>query len=369
MSSEVQLRMSMQSAQPDIINFCGFCGEFRKIKKAMPCDCHKDICYSCAMMFSLPSLCTGWSLGVSRRFNHLLGRLKADYFNKLGSVYSFTFTVRECPNTPDEWAYLRERFFNKMKNKGMLGCIHVTEWQRRRVPHLHVIAVFKKPIDGYSILNMWCKTANFIGKYSTNLSAGRGAQSFKPVWDLAGIIGYLKSHLIKSAKTVQRADSSIPENWNGHTTQMWGVRGDVQFSESLVLGMLFTNYYFNGRRWLSRLALAEHRARWLSEWDDLSESARIRNPRFREWVKALKRRRTYLQQEIKRLPYYDSDGNQLIKPSVNTRRHMSAARSICVDVSVSTRQRFTNWVINPIASCGLSGGFSAIDKKALFLST
>lgn len=229
----------------------------------------------------------GWSAGVQRRFSKALGNLDLPAFMNLGlAVYSMTLTIRDCPYSSESWGLLRKKFMEKLEHEGMLACVHVTEWQIRGVPHLHMVGVFDSVIEYNKIINWWCGIAR-------TYSPRPAGQHIRTVWDLAGIMGYFRSHMNKSGKSMQRDTKLIPKGWES-TGRMWGFRGGCVFGQEKNMHIAFDDSYFAARRLLAQLAYAQIRAAYKPEWKKLSASVLYRNAGFNRWKKLMKNRKNYL---------------------------------------------------------------------------
>ncbi len=55
-----------------------------------------------------------------------------------GDGFAVTLTVRDCPPDSDEWHRMRKVLDTRLRRAGFLRWCWVVEWQRRRVPHLHL---------------------------------------------------------------------------------------------------------------------------------------------------------------------------------------------------------------------------------------
>lgn len=168
----------------------------------------------------------GWSKSASRNNKNFL--YSVDTSSLTGVGYAFTFTLRLCPNTSDDWRYIRNCLFRSLSENIRLRFIRlhwVTEWQRRGVPHLHGI-VFYDDLTQSEINHRieWLKKV-WVGltdwTYQTKLSA----QHVSVITDVSGWFKYLSKHAARGADHYQRSNDNIPVGWK-KTGRVWGYKGD-----------------------------------------------------------------------------------------------------------------------------------------------
>ncbi|WP_063665540.1 hypothetical protein [Aliivibrio fischeri] len=194
----------------------------------------------------------GWSKSASRNNTRWLRSVSPQSFggdDQFG--IAFTFTIRDCPDTSDDWHTIRTNFIKRLRRLGMLRLHWVTEWQRRGVPHLHGIAFFPyescKAVDssgipvglGHVITEHWISVA---GKYG----ASPNGQHLKTVTDIKGWFKYLSKHASRGADHYQRSSSGIPCGWV-KTGRVWGHCGDWVTDEPHQLSVS-NEFYFALRR-------------------------------------------------------------------------------------------------------------------------
>lgn len=161
----------------------------------------------------------GWSAGAARRNLQFLYSIDGA---ALGCTvaYAFTFTVRECPPSPEAWAAAVDGFFRSMQRD--YGCVRlhwVIEWQKRQVPHLHGCVFFPEeaaPLPDH-VLNAWL--------YLVRFGSSTLAQTVKPMTGALGWFQYVAKHTARGVKHYQRSGEAIPAAWRGRTGRMWGHRG------------------------------------------------------------------------------------------------------------------------------------------------
>lgn len=166
----------------------------------------------------------GWSVGATRRnMAFLMSVVEADL---TGAGVAFTLTVRDCPETPDEWHRLRRAFDARLRRAGMVRMHWVTEWQRRGVPHLHGVVWFPQVFDLYAVTEAWISVAGGLG------ALPRG-QHVMPINDAIGWFQYLSKHASRGVKHYQRSMENIPAAWQEKTGRVWGKVGQWPVREAI----------------------------------------------------------------------------------------------------------------------------------------
>ncbi|MEA3643875.1 MAG: hypothetical protein VBE63_28695 [Lamprobacter sp.] len=130
-----------------------------------------------------------------------------------------TFTVRDCPETPQAWCKARDALLDALSRSGVVLVHWVTEWQRRGVPHLHLACYWDRPTDPVEIITDWLRIAAPFGARS-------GGQYSHPIYDALGWNQYVSKHAARGLHHYQRSPENIPQTWRGLSTgRMWGKRG------------------------------------------------------------------------------------------------------------------------------------------------
>lgn len=161
------------------------------------------------------SVCKGWTAGASRR--NLAFLRSVDETRLTGQGFTFTLTLRGCPETSQDWYGLVSAYLKRLRRRGMLRFHRVTEWQRRGVPHLHGIAYFP---DGSAppLVSAWLEVASAY-------QADSSGQCCKPVYDAVGWAKYLAKHAARGVQHYQRSGSNIPAGWTS-TGRLWARGGE-----------------------------------------------------------------------------------------------------------------------------------------------
>jgi len=218
--------------------------------------------------------CSGWSDKSARSNLEFLRSVVIDDLTGLG--HAFTLTVRTCPESPEVWAAIRKRYFERLKYAGVVRIHWVTEWQRRGVPHLHGVAFFECPLDGhdYARQDMLLRRA-WLEAVQDRMTEQSG-QHIKPMEKTLGWLQYLAKHASRGAAHYQRSRETMPKQWDGVTGRMWGKVGKWPVQEGMRLE-LPDAAFFAFRRYMRgwRLADARFVSGKLSERQERARRLRI----------------------------------------------------------------------------------------------
>jgi hypothetical protein len=165
---------------------------------------------------------SGWSRNVARRNCDFLMSVQADGLDGVG--FALSLTIKDCPDTPQAWKDLRERYRARLVRMGLVRMHWLTEWQRRGVPHMHAAVWFAAPIELEGLRWHWLQAA-------AQYRPGPLAQDVRPLRGSVGWFEYLAKHASRSVSNYQRSNASIPEQWRGKTGRMWGHLGEWPVSE------------------------------------------------------------------------------------------------------------------------------------------
>lgn len=170
-------------------------------------------------------LTQGWTPAVSRRMTKWLYSVGIPKLT--GSGYSFTFTIKDCPPTSEDWKKLVFRLAKRFDRLSSIRLHWLTEWQRRGVPHLHGCVYFdNENVTSSRIVDCWIEC-------SKQYSPSRLSQNVKPIFDETGWYKYLSKHAVRGVIHYQRNSKNIPAEWKGNTGRMWGKRGDWGVTEPI----------------------------------------------------------------------------------------------------------------------------------------
>ena len=155
---------------------------------------------------------TGWSAAATSRNIAFLRSVRVKTLEGFG--YAATLTLRRCPATPEDWQRLRNAFFQRSRREGLTRCHWVVEWQKRRVPHLHLALWADEPDYAGVVLAHWIEVAK---SYQPKFKA----QTCIPIHDLLGWFQYVAKHAARGANHYQRHESARPKNWD-KSGRIWG---------------------------------------------------------------------------------------------------------------------------------------------------
>lgn len=202
----------------------------------------------------------GWSTSATRRNVAFLRSVEPDGLtvdpDGSGLIgWAGTFTLRDCPETSDDWHKLRRSFLKRLERRGLFRCHWVTEWQRRGVPHLHGAFWFPDtvpvPQRYRDLIDSWLAVAE-------PYTASERAQHVIPITDAIGWFQYVAKHAARGASHYQRSSDGIPEGWQ-KTGRVWGYTGDWQTRDPLKI-MISDDVYYRLRRLVRSWRVADARA-------------------------------------------------------------------------------------------------------------
>lgn len=197
---------------------------------------------------------SGWSDKATR--NNTRWLQSVDHSHLDGDGYACTLTIRQSPQTPEEWATIRDQFFKRLMRMGAVRLHWVCEWQQRRVPHLHV-AVWFKDEGGWpqalqnpstTVVRHWIEITRLLG-------VSPRSQHITPIEKFGGWAEYVSKHASRGAKHNQRNIAARPRGWQT-SGRVWGYRGDWKTIEPIKLEIHDTAFY-QVRRILQRLRLQD----------------------------------------------------------------------------------------------------------------
>lgn len=224
---------------------------------------------------------TGWSPGAARRNTAFLRSI--DETTLGGCGLALTLTLRDCPETVDEWRLLLQAWIERQRRGGMTRLHWVMEFQRRGVPHLHCAIWYdpeRAPDVPLGILTP--KSRDELGsegiahvKHATaalgdwidlamKYGAGEKGQDARPLVGAVGWFRYLAKHCGRGRQHYQRQMAALPNAWKT-SPRVWGKVGEwVTVPES---GQMMTNaQWFRLRRLVRAQRVAAVRAGLPVDW-------------------------------------------------------------------------------------------------------
>jgi hypothetical protein len=156
---------------------------------------------------------TGWSVEAVRRHTQWLRSIDVSALDGVG--YAVTLTIRDLP--PDAAAFhaARRAFLMRVTRKGAIRTHWIVEWQRRRIPHLHLALYFPNALSRTEqalMLEDWCAVAGAYAPLS-------GSQDCKEISGASGWLQYLSKHSARGVDHYQRYGK--PASWE-KTGRLWG---------------------------------------------------------------------------------------------------------------------------------------------------
>lgn len=207
-------------------------------------------------------------------------------------MFACTFTIRDCPETPEDFANLIYKVLFRFRRMGFITYHWVIEWALRSrypeagsVPHLHMILILDRsmsaPISfGGHIADAICHAwLDVSAEYGSNFRAQHVAYIGA---DWVGWFAYVAKHAARGASHAQRS-ADVPKNWR-KTGRLWGKGGQwVTAKSEYEIGH---QAFFDIRRVMLRHAIARCK-------QDLRKNDGEGYHYLRKW-KAAKRRLRYL---------------------------------------------------------------------------
>ena len=174
----------------------------------------------------------GWTYISSRSNQRFLMSVDPLQLNFQQSIqgHTYTLTYRDCP-TVKEFQRHRNRLLEFMQRSGFFLIHWVVEWQRRGVPHLHLMGYWERQGPEIYVRGKHdiIYSPNYVREYWRNITnnpIGGRAQHQGRIQHVIGWLLYVSKHAIKGVSNYQRASENIPASWQGKPTgRMWGYRG------------------------------------------------------------------------------------------------------------------------------------------------
>ena len=227
----------------------------------------------------------GWSKSAARNNTRWLRSVSPKSYSS-DSEYgiAFTLTVRDCPESSDEWHRIRNAFIRRLRRDGMTKLHWVTEWQRRGVPHLHGVVFF--PV-GTACRIIWHWLA-----LTSDLGAGIKGQHLNEVTDLSGWFKYLSKHASRGADHYQRSSVNIPKGWE-KTGRVWGHCGDWVTTDAGPLNVT-TEFFWAFRRIVRSWRKSDAREGYKKAKDQLLRKGSISTSIYKTSLRRITSSRTML---------------------------------------------------------------------------
>lgn len=193
----------------------------------------------------------GWTAAAVRRHTRWLYSVDAPALD--GQGWAVTLTVRDLPDTSDDWHRIRAAYLERVRRSGWVKRSHwVTEWTRRRRPHMHqafYLAHDVTPAEAWRLLVApWIEVA---GKYGATAHGQHLARIEGPL----GWLEYLSKHAARGVSHYQRQGS--PPGWET-TGRLWGYGGQWPIVEPAEV-TLTRDEFFRFRRLVRSWRIADAR--------------------------------------------------------------------------------------------------------------
>ena len=169
----------------------------------------------------------GWTAASSRRNMRFLWSVDVSMLT--GTGWSFTLTVRNCPDNPKDWANWCRLYWKRLFDNGAIRLHWVIEWQSRGCPHLHGSIYLPDSMTQEQVVNLLLYGWIYRNPYAPGLAQQRCLR----IYDAVGWARYVAKHAARGVQHYQRSPENIPEQWKGQTGRMWGSRGTWPLTEPL----------------------------------------------------------------------------------------------------------------------------------------
>lgn len=194
---------------------------------------------------------SGWSASATRRLVRWLYSVQVPLLT--GTGYAVTLTVKDCPPSSAEWASARRDWIKRVQRiQGTFLRLHwLTEWQKRKVPHMHCAVYFEDAITKELLIFAWlqvCLARGWVASWNS-----------QDVKEMDGALGWLKYQAKHSSRGVRHYQrQGKPPGWET-TGRLWGYVGDWPLALPLEAN-LTRDQQFRLRRLMRSRAIADARA-------------------------------------------------------------------------------------------------------------
>ncbi len=196
----------------------------------------------------------GWSRSSARGNLKFLMSINGKVLPRRG--FAITLTVRDLPKSGAEWQYRIKEILRWARRNGADMYHWVTEFTRKRRPHLHMcVYVGERDNPGsfaFELVDMWLEQTKHLA------TSDRG-QYWRVIDTLDGWLEYVGKHASRGYEHYQRDKDSLPASWTTGTGKMWGCsRNWPRYTEKYVLSDFI---WFEYRRLVKRWSIAQARTK------------------------------------------------------------------------------------------------------------
>lgn len=196
----------------------------------------------------------GWTSHAAARNARFLRSVPPDSLS--GQGYAVTLTIKDCPASAKLWGGVVRRWLKRLGRLGLVRYHALTEWQKRRCPHLHAAVWFPEGLSPArcmdALLRAWVEVAGEFG-------AQMNAQHVKGIDGVLGWFRYLDKHATRSVRNYQRSGDSVPVGWKS-TGRIWQRGGQWVVVEGVQV-VPDDAAFFAARRLRRSAAIAYYRGR------------------------------------------------------------------------------------------------------------
>lgn len=205
----------------------------------------------------------GWTLGSARRNALWLQQIDHGSLVLVGA-FAVTLTLRENPESAEQFAAMRSALFHRWKRLGVEAVHWCVEWTARGIVHLHCFVRTGQPdIQPHALALPWLAVCARHG-----LDVQIKGQSVEPVYQAYGWLRYVAKHSARGVYHYQR--SGLPAGWT-KTGRLWGHTGPWPVKDEISQAVGSWQFH-RFRRLLRAYLIAEARQR--GDWRAVARARR-----------------------------------------------------------------------------------------------
>lgn len=195
---------------------------------------------------------SGWSAASARRNMRFLKSVDIDQLSCV--AFAYTLTVRDVPETHEEWKTLVDRLRKGIYRRGAVSDHWVIEWTKKGRPHLHGVVYLPDNIPPVEYMAAFSGLTRHWLKLTRHLRTEPQGQFVAQIRDNIGWFQYMSKHASRGAAHYQRERSNLPKGWY-KTGRMWGKGGSWPVSETAF--KINQSSYYRFRRLLRSYLLSD----------------------------------------------------------------------------------------------------------------
>jgi len=195
----------------------------------------------------------GWSAASVRRHTKWLYSIDAPLLD--GHGYAVTLTLRDTPESADEFHAARRSWIMRMTRLGATRIHWVIEWQKRGTPHMHAAVYFDDLDPKFPLLRPSVALVSWVEITGDRWGSSLAGQYYDDITGPLGWLQYLSKHAARGVKHYQRMNT--PRGWD-RTGRLWGHTGSWPADEPMRFDMS-REAYWRFRRLVRAWTIADAR--------------------------------------------------------------------------------------------------------------